>query len=84
MDFPVDSLIDLQTNKKIKEMIENLKEYVGLKLISLSLISDRYPFYIGCNKEFPISMFGLYHLTSWHGDKKSEQCHVKQNCNLYI
>ncbi|PJW18279.1 hypothetical protein CV944_04525 [Geobacillus sp. WSUCF-018B] len=25
----------------------------------------------------------LYHLTSWHGDKKSEQCHVKQNCNLY-
>ncbi len=25
----------------------------------------------------------LYHLTSWHGGKKSEQCHVKQNCNLY-
>ncbi|NNU90876.1 hypothetical protein ETB99_10060 [Anoxybacillus sp. CHMUD] len=39
--------------------------------------------YIGCNKEFPISMSRLYHLTSWHGDKKSEQCHVKQNCNLY-
>ncbi|RWU08022.1 hypothetical protein EA138_12815 [Anoxybacillus flavithermus] len=29
-------------------------------------------------------MSRLYHLTSWHGDKKSEQCHVKQNCNLYI
>ena len=28
-------------------------------------------------------MSRLYHLTSWHGDKKSEQCHVKQNCNLY-
>ncbi|TXK89791.1 hypothetical protein FVE24_15100, partial [Parageobacillus sp. SY1] len=38
---------------------------------------------VGCNKEFPISMSRLYHLTSWHGNKKSEQCHVKQNCNLY-
>ncbi|PUF89460.1 hypothetical protein FVE68_14465 [Geobacillus sp. AYS3] len=28
-------------------------------------------------------MSRLYHLTSWHGNKKSEQCHVKQNCNLY-
>lgn len=28
-------------------------------------------------------MSRLYHLTSWHSDKKSEQCHVKQNCNLY-
>lgn len=52
MDFPVDSLIDLQANKKIKEMIENLKEYVELKLISLSLISDRYPFYITELKKF--------------------------------
>ncbi|NNU85198.1 hypothetical protein ETC05_15700 [Geobacillus sp. BMUD] len=39
--------------------------------------------YIGCNKEFPISMSRLYHLTSWHGDKKSEQYHGKQNGNLY-
>lgn len=33
-------------------MIENLKEYVGLKLISLSLISDRYLFYIAELKNF--------------------------------
>lgn len=33
---------------------------------------------LGCNKGFPISMSYLYHLKSWHGDKKSEQCHVKK------
>ena len=52
MDFSVDSLIDLQVNKKIKEMIEDLKEYIELKLIFLSLVNDRYSFYITELKNF--------------------------------
>ncbi|BBW97333.1 hypothetical protein GsuE55_21660 [Geobacillus subterraneus] len=31
------------------------------------------------NKEIPLSMSRLDHLTSRHGDKKSERCCEKQN-----
>ncbi len=73
-----------------QRIIPTFGKHQGLKLIGTLNYETGEVFcieeerYIGCNKEFPISMSRLYHLTSWHGDKKSEQYHGKQNGNLYM
>ena len=40
----IDSLIDLKANESIRKMVEDLKEYIELKFVSLALVNDNYSF----------------------------------------
>ena len=46
----IDSLIDLKANESIRKMVEDLKEYIELKFVSLALVNDKYSFFCSSTK----------------------------------
>lgn len=48
----IDSLIDLKANESIRKMVEDLKEYIELKFVSLALVNDNYSFFVVAQKYF--------------------------------